>query len=297
MQMSDTILVTGASGQLGRAIINHLLDSQKVAPSRIIAGSRDTAKLADLAAKGVATRAVDFDKPESLEKAFAGAGTVLVVSTDALDGAGTRLRQHKAAIAAAAKAGAGRIAYTSLPSPETSLVTFAPDHLGSEEAVKATGLPYMIFRNSWYQENLFMSLPAAIASGQWYTSAGAGRTAYVARDDIAAAIAGALANPPAASTTYTLTGAMALTNAEIAALASEIVGKPIQVVDLTDEQLAGGMKAAGVPEAAIPTYVSFDSNTRAGQLATVTSDVETLSGRSLKPLETFLRESKTALGG
>jgi NAD(P)H dehydrogenase (quinone) len=297
MQMSDTILVTGASGQLGRAIINHLLDSQKVAPSRIIAGSRDTAKLADLAAKGVATRAVDFDKPESLEKAFAGAGTVLVVSTDALDGAGTRLRQHKAAIAAAAKAGVKRIAYTSLPSPETSLVTFAPDHLGSEEAVKATGLPYMIFRNSWYQENLFMSLPAAIASGQWYTSAGTGRTAYVARDDIAAAIAGALANPPAASTTYTLTGAMALTNAEIAALASEIVGKPIQVVDLTDEQLAGGMKAAGVPEAAIPTYVSFDSNTRAGQLATVTSDVETLSGRSLKPLETFLRESKTALGG
>lgn len=295
--MSDTILVTGASGQLGRAIINHLLDSQKVAPSRIIAGSRDTAKLADLAAKGVATRAVDFDKPESLEKAFAGAGTVLVVSTDALDGAGTRLRQHKAAIAAAAKAGVKRIAYTSLPSPETSLVTFAPDHLGSEEAVKATGLPYMIFRNSWYQENLFMSLPAAIASGQWYTSAGTGRTAYVARDDIAAAIAGALANPPAASTTYTLTGAMALTNAEIAALASEIVGKPIQVVDLTDEQLAGGMKAAGVPEAAIPTYVSFDSNTRAGQLATVTSDVETLSGRSLKPLETFLRESKAALGG
>jgi NAD(P)H dehydrogenase (quinone) len=297
MQMSDTILVTGASGQLGRAIINHLLTSQKVAPSRIVAATRDTAKIADLAATGVATRAVDFDKPESLEKAFAGAGTVLVVSTDALDGAGTRLRQHKAAIAAAAKAGVKRIAYTSLPSPETSLVTFAPDHLGSEEAVKATGLPYLIFRNSWYQENLFMSLPAAIASGQWYTSAGTGRTAYVARDDIAAAIAGALANPPAASTTYTLTGAEALTNPEIAALASEIVGKPIQVVDLTDEQLAGGMKAAGVPEAAIPTYVSFDSNTRAGQLATVTSDVETLSGRSLKPLETFLRESKAALGG
>jgi NAD(P)H dehydrogenase (quinone) len=295
--MSDTILVTGASGHLGRAIIHHLLTSQKVAPSRIIAGSRDTAKLADIAAKGVATRAVDFDKPEALDAAFAGVGTVLVVSTDALDGAGTRLRQHKAAIAAAAKAGVARIAYTSMPNPETSLVTFAPDHLGSEQAVKATGLPYLIFRNSWYQENLFMSLRAAIASGQWYTSAGAGRTAYVARDDIAAAIAGALANPPAASATYTLTGATALANAEIAALASDIVGKPIQVVDLTDEQLAGGMKAAGVPEGAIPTYVSFDSNTRAGHLATVTGDVETLSGRKSKPLETFLRESKSALAG
>ena len=97
---------------------------------------------------------------------------MLIVSTDALDGAGTRLRQHKAAVAAAAKAGVGRIAYTSLPNADTSKVSFAPDHLGTEQAIKATGLPYLIFRNSWYAENLFMSLPNALKSGQWYTSAG-----------------------------------------------------------------------------------------------------------------------------
>ena len=294
--MSDIILVTGASGHLGRAIINHLLDSQGVAPSRIIAGSRDTSKLADLAAKGVTVRTVDFDDAD-LSKAFTGADTVMLVSTDALDGAGTRLRQHKAAIAAAKQAGAKRIGYASLPNADTSKVSFAPDHLGSEEAIKATGVTYLIFRNNWYSENLFMSLPQAVKSGQWYTSAADGRTAFVARDDIAAAIAGALANPPASSITYTLTGAEAFTNDEVAALASGIIGKPIQVIHLTDEQLAGGMKAAGVPDAYIPTFVSFDTAARTGDLATVTGDVEKLSGRKPQPLAAFLTENKAALAG
>ncbi len=295
--MTDTIFVTGASGHLGRAIIDHLLADQGVAPSRIIAGSRSPDKLSDLAAKGVTVRKADFDDAAGLEKAFSGAGTVVIVSTDALDGAGTRLRQHKAAVAAAAKAGVKRLAYTSLPKAESSKVSFAPDHFGTEQAIKATGLPYLFFRNSWYQENAFMSLPPALKSGQWYTSAGDGRTAFVARDDIAAAIAGALANPPAASTTYTLTGTEAFTNDEIAKLASEILGKPIQVVNLTDEQLAGGMKAAGVPEAYIPTFVSFDTATRAGDLSEVTKDVETLSGRKSRSLKAFFEASKSTFLG
>jgi len=295
--MSDTILVTGASGHLGRAIITHLLDSQKVAPARLIAATRDTSKLADLAARGVAVRKADFDDAAGLEKAFAGVGTVLIVSTDALDAAGTRLRQHKTAVAAAAKAGVKRIAYTSLPNADTSKVSFAPDHLGSEDAIKATGLPYLIFRNSWYLENLFMSLPQALKSGQWYTSAADGKTAFVARDDIAAAIAAALANPPAASATYTLSGDEALTNDQIAALASEITGKPLQVVHLTDEQLAGGMKAAGVPDAYIPTFVSFDAATRTGGLATLTGDTARLSDRNLQSVRAFITANRVALAG
>lgn len=295
--MSDTILVTGASGHLGQAVITHLLDSQGIAPSRIIAGTRNTDKLSALAAKGVALRKVDFDDAAGLEKAFAGVGTVLIVSTDALDGAGTRLRQHKTAVAAAKKAGVARLAYTSLPLPETSKVSFAPDHFGTEEAIKATGIPYLLFRDSWYLENLFMSLPNAFKSGQWYTSAADGKTSFVARDDIAAAIAGALANPPAGSATYTLTGDEAYTNDQIAALATEITGKPLQVVHLTDEQLAGGMKAAGVPEAIIPTLVSFDAATRTGGLATVTGDTAKLSGRKLQTLREFLTANKAAFAG
>lgn len=293
--MSETILVTGASGKLGRAVIGHLLDSHGVAPARVVAGSRNPDSLADLAARGVATRKVDFDDPAGLEEAFAGIGTLLIISTDALDGAGTRLRQHRAAVAAAKKAGVGRIAYTSLPGADTSRVSFAPDHSGTEQAIRATGLPHLIFRNSWYQENLFMSLPQALKTGQWYTSAGDGRTAFVARDDIAAAIAGALANPPAGSVTFTLTGSEALTKDEIARLAAEILGRPIQVVHLSDEQLAGGMKQAGVPEAVVPMLVSFETATRAGDLAAVTNDVATLSGRRPRSLREFLEANKAAL--
>ncbi|MBX3576909.1 MAG: NmrA family NAD(P)-binding protein [Rhizobiaceae bacterium] len=295
--MTHTIFVTGASGKLGRAVVTHLIDTFGVVPSRIIAGTRNPEKLADLATRGIAIRKIDFDDPASLASGFSDAGTVLVISTDALDGAGTRLRQHKAAIAAAAKAGARRLAYASLPKADTSHVSFAPDHLGSEDAVKATGLPYLIFRNSWYAENLFMSLPQAFKTGQWYSAAGEGRTAFVARDDIAAAIAGALANPPAGSATYTLTGSQAFSNGEIAAMASSTVGKPIQVVNLTDDQLAGGMKAAGVPDAVIPTLVSFDTATRQGDLAMVTGDVEKLSGRAPATLRTFLAANASALAG
>ncbi|MGE3307828.1 MAG: SDR family oxidoreductase [Rhizobiaceae bacterium] len=292
--MTDTICITGASGKLGRAVIEHLLGEQKVAPGRLIAGSRSPEKLAELAARGVATRKADFDDQAGLEKAFAGVGTLLIISTDALDGAGTRLRQHKAAVAAASAAGVKRIAYTSLPAADTSKVSFAPDHFGTEQAIQATGLPYLIFRNSWYAENLLMSLPQALTSGKWYTSAGAGKTAFVARDDIAAAIAAALANPPAQSTVWTLTGAEALTNGEIAALAADVLGRTTEVVDLTDDQLAGGMKAAGVPEPFIPTLVSFDAAARAGNLAMITADVETLSGRQPRSLRDWLTANKAA---
>lgn len=294
--MADRILVTGASGQLGGLIVKHLLEDG-VSPSNIIAGSRDTEKLAALAAKGIETRKIDFNDEAGLEKAFAGADSVLIVSTDALDAEGTRLKQHRAAVKAAVAAGAKRLAYTSLPAADVSKVTFAPDHLGTEQAIQATGLPYQIFRNSWYQENLFLSLPNAFKSGQWYTSAGEGRTAHIARDDVAAAIAAAVAKPAAASAIYTLTGAEALTNDEIAKLASDATGKPLQVVHLTDEQLAGGMKAAGVPEGFVPTLVSFDTAARAGNLSAVTADAEKLSGRKLKSLAEFLKENAAALAG
>jgi NAD(P)H dehydrogenase (quinone) len=144
---------------------------------------------------------------------------VIIISTDALDGEGTRLRQHLAAVAAAKSAGVGRIFYTSMPNPGESKVSFAPDHLKTEEAIKASGLAYTIFRNGWYMENLFMALPPALASGQWFSSAGTGKIAHIARDDIARAIAAGLAAPVPENVTYTLTGPVAYTTDEIAAMA------------------------------------------------------------------------------
>lgn len=293
--MTDTILVTGASGQLGGRVIHHLLETQKVDPVRLIAVTRDPAKLADLAARGVTVRAGDFKDPASLAKAFEGAQKLLVISGADI---GQRLAQHKAAVDAAVKAGVKRLSYTSMPNPEPgNSVIFAPEHYGTEQAIKETGLPYTIFRNGWYQENLLMSLPQALASGQWYTAAGQGRLAHIARDDIAAAIAAALTSEEGDSVTYTLTGSEALTTDEIAARASKALGKPLQVVHLTDEQLAEGMKAAGVPEPYIPMLVSFDTNTREGGIDIVTGEVEKLSGRAPTPIETFFEANKAALLG
>lgn len=292
--MTDTILVTGASGQLGRLVLDTLLASGKVAPANLIATTRDIAKLADYAAKGVAVRAADFDDPASLDAAFAGATKVLIISTDALDTPGKRLGQHKAAVVAAQRAGAKHILYTSMPQPEDSLVTFAPDHLGTEQAIKATGIPYTILRDGWYAENLFMSLPHALQTGSWYTSAGQGRIAHITRADTAAALAGAVLKAGEASQTYTLTGTKSRTAEEIAAIVSAATGKSLAVVHVTDAQLAEGLKAAGLPEGFIPTIVSFDANTREGKIASVTNDAETLSGRATTSFEDFVAASKAA---
>ena len=285
----SNLLVTGANGKLGRHVVSLLLESGQ---DHIIAASRDTAKLADLAAKSAELRTVDFDDASSLAAAFTGVNRVLIISTDAL-GAGQRLKQHQAAVKAAAAAGA-EIIYTSMPKPEGSAVIFAGDHLGTEQAVIASGQPYTILRDAWYQENLLMSLPGAFASGTLYTSAGEGRLSHVSHADVARSAAAALSKP-STNEILTLTGPELLTTKQIAALASEVTGKPLAVVDLSDEQLAGGMKAAGVPEAIIPMLVSFDTNTREGGFDILTHDVEALTGHKPGPLRAFFEANKAAL--
>ncbi|RWE03737.1 SDR family oxidoreductase [Mesorhizobium sp.] len=297
--MTETLLVTGASGHLGRAVVNHLLNAQKVAPASIIATTRNPENLADLAALGITVRAADFDNQASLEKAFKGADRVLIISTGELDlKSDRRLKQHQAAVAAAKVAGVSHLLYTSMPNPEpVSPVLFAGDHYGTEQAIKASGIPHTIFRNGWYQENLFMSLPHAISSGKWYTSAADGRIAHGARDDMAAAIAASLASGSTESQIYTLTGPQAYTTNEIAALVTEVTGKPLEVIQLPDEALTEGVKAAGLPEDFARIIVSFDANTRSGRIGMVTDAVETLSGRKPRTLKQFLEANKAALTG
>ncbi len=296
--MPQTILVTGASGQLGRSVINHLLGTFKVPAERIVAATRTPASLSDLAARGVIVRKADFDNQASLAKAFAGADRVLIISTNEIAIQGKRREQQLAAVAAAMQAGIGHLLYTSMPNPEPgSPVIFAPDHYDTEQAIKASGIPYTIFRNGWYDENLFMAMPQILASGQWYTSADNGAISYGSRDDYAAAIAAGLASDTGESTTYTLTGPKAYTAAEVAALVTEVTGNPIQVIQLSDEALTEGIKAAGLPESLAKALVSFDAAARAGDLGMVTDAVEKLSGRKSVPLKQFLEMNKAALAG
>ncbi|WP_455873431.1 SDR family oxidoreductase [Rhizobium yanglingense] len=293
--MSETILVTGAAGQLGRRVIHHLLETYKVPAGSIIAATRDPAKLASLAAKGVATRKADFDDAASLEAAFRGVDRLLIISTDALAVPGQRLTQHKAAVEAAAKVGVKHIAYTSMPSPDKSLITFAPDHLGTENAIKAAGIPYTIIRNAWYFDNYLHGMPHNLQSGSWYTASGDGKVSNISREDCALAIAAALASGTAESATYTLTGSQSLTADEIAAGIAAAVGKPLQAVKVSDEQLGQGMRGAGLPDFVADMLVSADANIRAGNFDLLTDDFRALTGKQTQKLEDFFVANKAAL--
>lgn len=293
--MSETILVTGAAGQLGQRIIHHLIETYKVAPGQIIAATRNPEKLAELANRGVITRKADFDDAAGLEKAFAGVDRLLIISTDALDTPGKRLAQHKAAVAAAAKAGVKHIAYTSMPAPDNSLVTFAPDHLGSENAIKASGLAYTIIRDAWYHDNYLHSMPHNLQGGKWYSATGDGKVSTISRDDCALAIAAVLASGTSDSATYTLTGAVSLDNRQIAGIAAEAAGKPLEVVDVNDEQLGQGMRGAGLPGFVADMLVSADANIRAGKFDIVTEDFTKLTGKRPQSLKDFFVAHKAAL--
>lgn len=296
--MSDTLLVTGASGHLGQRVITHLLDTLKVPASRIIATTRKPEGLAAFAARGVTVRQADFDDAASLATAFAGAQRLLLLSTDAIDRPGRRLAQHKNALAAAAKAGVKHVVYTSMPLPEGSPLLIAPDHDGTEKALAASPMSWTILRNCWYMENLFMSLPSALASGQWYSAAGDGKVAYIARDDLARAAATTLASGDTSNTTVTLTGSEAFSAEAVAKQVATAVGKPLTVIHVPLEGLIQGMVAAtGMPEAMAAVFASFDTNTKAGRVAAVTGDYRKLTGIPPMKFADWLAANKSALLG
>jgi len=291
------LLLTGAGGQLGQRVLHHLTDTLNIPARRIAAATRKPDGLAAWAAKGVAVRRADFDDPASLEQAFAGISRLLLISTDALDRPGHRLAQHRAAIDAAVQAGVSHAVYTSMPKPETSAVLFAPDHAGTEAALAASALPgWTVLRNNWYFENLFFSLPSALGSGSWYSAAGEGRIAHIARDDLARAAATALAGANiGGKSTLTLTGAKAYSTAEIAALVAKSANRPLSVVPVPVEGLVQGMTAHGLPEGMARTFASFDTNTAQGVLADVTGDYRALTGVEPQKFEDWLAANKAVL--
>ena len=297
--MSQKLLVTGASGQFGQRVIHHLLNTLGVEPSRIVAASRKPAALAVLATRGVKVVTADFDDAASLAAAFAGIDRLLLISTDALDRPGLRLQQHRAAVAAAEKAGVGHVVYTSMPNPKESTVLFAPDHAGTEDALAASTLPgWTVLRNHWYFENLFMSLPGVLAmGGQWFSAAGEGKLANIARDDLARAAAIVLAGDSQGRTTYTLSGEEALTTAEQAAAIAKTLGRPITVIPVPVEGLIQGMVGAGLPPPLAQVFASFDTNTAGGHIARVTGDYRRITGQAPQRFADWLEAHKGALAG
>lgn len=279
-----TIAVTGASGQLGRLVADQLLAS--VDPTEVVLLTRDPAKLADLAERGATVRAADFGQPEGLVAALEGVDRLLLISTDLV---GARVEGHLAAIDAAVKAGVRHVAYTSIPEPTGDNPSgVVPDHAATEDALRTSGLAWTMLRNNLYAEMQVGTVQQAAASGQLFTNTGDGGAAYVTRADCAAVAVGVLTGEGHEGEAYDVTGPSAVTADDLAALATKLAGRPIEVLNVDDETYAGGLIAAGVPEAFAPLLVSFGASIRLGKLARVTDVVERIGGRTPTSLESLL---------
>jgi NAD(P)H dehydrogenase (quinone) len=284
-----TLFVSGANGKLGRRVVELLLERGYA--GKIVAGSRNPDKLGNI--PGVEIRKADYADRAGFTEALRDVDRVLLISTDVVGE--VRQKLQASAVAAAKAAGVKHVVYTSMPNPEPgNPVPLAADHYATERAIKASGVDHTILRVTWYAENLLGSLPSALAMGKWFTSSGEGTIAHVAREDVARAAAGALLAVDK-SGTLTVTGPTALTTREIAAIATGVTGKPIEVVDVTDEQLEAGLRQAGLPADVAALLVSFDVNQRNGGFAVATDAVEQLWGTKPQPLREFLEANKAAL--
>ncbi|MFG6441072.1 NAD(P)H-binding protein [Roseateles sp. LKC17W] len=280
------LAITGASGALGQRVLQHLVHTLGHPAGQILALTRQPATLAAWAEQGVQVRAFDLDAPDTLPAALQGASRLLLISTDAV---GRRLVQHQAAIDAAHTAGLQHVVYTSMPRPEASPLLLAPEHLGTEHALAAAGLAgWTVLRNHWYFENLFGSLPQALASGQWYTADEGQPSADIARDDLALAAATALADGFTGQRTLTLSGPEALTKVDMARRISAATGRGLSVVQVPLAAIVNGLQGAGLPAPLAEVYASFDTNTGAGRVADITGDFEALTGRKPRSFDDWL---------
>ncbi|KNY07731.1 SDR family oxidoreductase [Microbacterium sp. GCS4] len=277
-----TILVTGATGQLGRLVIQSLLERGVDAQS-IVAGARDVAKAEDL---GVRVARLDYTDPASIASALEGIDTVLLISGSEV---GQRTAQHTAVIDAAKTAGVTKFVYTSAPKATTSDLVLAPEHKATEEAIAASGLPAVILRNNWYTENYAADVARAAETGVLAAGAGGGRVASASRKDFAEAAAVVLTEDGHIGRTYELGGDVAWTYEDLAAAIAEISGREVEYRRLAvDEQLAA-LQAAGLDEGTAGFVAALDAGIAAGALAETDGTLARLIGRPTTPLLDGLR--------
>ena len=284
----STLLVTGTSGHLGRLVVEALLE-RGVPASDVVATARNVDDVADLAARGVVVRRADYTDPASLKEAFAGVDRALLVSSSAV---GARLDQHRNVITAAAEAGIDLLGYTSITHADTSSMLLAGEHLATEKLLAESGLPIVLLRNSWYLENYTGQIPVALEHGAVLGAAGEGRVSAATRADYAAAAAAVLADGDHAGRVYELGGDTAFTLAEYAAELAAASGRAVAYQDLSTEDYAAALVAAGLPEGYAQVLADSDRGLAAGDLFTDSGDLSRLTGR---PTTTMAEAVRAAL--
>jgi uncharacterized protein YbjT (DUF2867 family) len=278
------IVVTGASGQLGRAVLERLLD--RVPAEQVGASVRDPEKVRDLAERGVRVRRGDYAEPPSLAEALEGASRVLVVSANTLGEEG--LRQNRAAIEAAVAAGAERVLYTSHAGarPDSPFPPM-PQHAANEEVLRTCGAPFTSLRNGFYASTVPRLLQGAWHTGELRVPED-GPVAWTTHGDLADVTALALTSDEFDGLTPPLTGPEALTMEQVAALASEAAGRPIRRVVVADADYRAELVGHGAPEAAADMLVGMFAASRRGDFAAVDPTLPRLLGRPATPLNEIL---------
>jgi NAD(P)H dehydrogenase (quinone) len=284
-----SIVVTGATGHLGRLAVEALVE-RGVPAADVVATGRRTETLADLAERGVVVRTADYDDEASLEEALAGADRLLLVSGSEV---GQRVRQHGNAIAAARAAGVGFIAYTSIAHADTSTLLLAEEHRATEQLLAEAGVPHALLRNSWYTENYTAQLPVYLEHGI-AGAAGDGAVSAATRADYAAAAAAVVATDGHAGAVYELGGAP-FTMAELAQVVSSATGRTVTYTDLPVEQYQRVLVAAGLPEPAAAVFADGDRGVAAGELLVEGDDLARLLGRAPTSLPEAVAAAVAAL--
>ncbi|MEU9041819.1 MULTISPECIES: SDR family oxidoreductase [unclassified Kitasatospora] len=277
-------VVTGATGQLGRLVVEGLLAA--VPASEVAVAVRSAEKAADLAARGVAVRVVDYDKPETLAGAFAAGDRVLLISGSEV---GRRIPQHRAVVEAAKAAGVALLAYTSAPGVAT--FRLADEHRATEELILASGLPYALLRNGWYTENYLGDAAGTVARGMVLGSAGEGRIATAPRRDYADAAVAVLTGEGDGheNAVYELSGDAAWSLPELAAELAKASGKPVGHRDVAPAEHLAALVGAGLPEGFAEVLVDVDAGIARGELAGTPGDLARLIGRPTVPMADSVR--------
>jgi NAD(P)H dehydrogenase (quinone) len=284
-----TIIVTAASGQLGRLVINELLETE--AANRIVAGVRDTegAAATEYREKGIEVRHADYSLPHTLTSAFSGVDRLLLISSSEN---GQRIVQHRNVVDAAKDAGVSLIAYTSILHADKSPLFLAQEHRDTEAALKESGIPTVLLRNGWYSEVFTWRLPMAIKTGALIGAAGDGRISSAARADYARAAASVLIGEGHAGRIYELAGDDAFTLAQLAAVVSETINKVLPYQNLSGEAFRSAAVTAGVPEMFAMILADTDVGISNGALFEDGGDLSRLIGKTTPFAETiqiFLR--------
>lgn len=285
-----SIVVTGATGQLGRHVLEALLE-RGVPAGDIVAAGRSVEKLADFAERGIRVQSMDYADAGSVAAALKGAARVLLISGSEV---GRRVEQHRTVIDAAKAEGVELLAYTSIANADTTGMKLADEHKATEALLRESGIPFVLLRNGWYLENYTEQLPGTLAQGAVAGSAGEGKVSGAARADYAHAAAAVLVADGQAGKVYELGGDEAFSMADLAAEITAATGKAVTYSDLPAGDYAGLLASVGVPEGFAEILADSDLGIARGDLLVSAGDLRRLIGRPATSLAEAVRAAAAA---